>query len=133
MANSVTTQTLLDGDRNLVVKVVGILDTSNYSVTDLIVLADLSPVPTAIRLDDLEFSVDSPLAAVLYWKANTDVPIITMTQSDHQTYTDIGGLTNNAGTGKNGTVRLATLGYSSGTVSFSFVSKWTKQYTGLVY
>jgi len=133
MANSVTTQVVTDGDRNYTIKVVGILDTSDHAVADLITLSDLAPIPTAIRLDEVEFSVDSPLAAILYWKATTDVPIITMTQSDHQTYKDVGGLNNNSGTGKTGGVRLATKGYTSGTLTFSFIARFTKQYTGLVY
>ena len=36
MANSVQIQTLVDSERNLVVKLVGILDTSNVSLATLI-------------------------------------------------------------------------------------------------
>ena len=44
MANSVQIQTLVDSERNLVVKLVGILDTSNVSLATLIDPALLASV-----------------------------------------------------------------------------------------
>ena len=43
MANQVNTQILQDGARNAVVKITGVLDTSNVSVSDVITTSMFTP------------------------------------------------------------------------------------------
>ena len=57
MANVVSTQILEDGERNAVVKITGVLDTSNVSATTIVDPANYSPVPTQFRIDQIDYSL----------------------------------------------------------------------------
>lgn len=129
MANVVTLQTLLDGPRNLVVKVVGVLDTANLSDELIVDISGYTPVPTQVRIDKLWYSMGKDLTAILEWDASADVPIVAVSQADHPGWVKIGGLTNNSGSGKTGDILLTTLGYSSGSVAFSLVLWMVKEFT----
>ena len=123
MANSVTTQLLQDGERNVVLKVVGILDTGNYAKATLLDISTLVPEPARVSLVKAIYSVQEPLSVNLYWDATTDVPIIVMAGTDHQDFRRTGPLSNNGGAGLNGDVLMETTGYSAGTVTF-YVDLW---------
>lgn len=129
MANAVSTQTILDGDRNVVVKLVGILDTSNESSVVKVDVANLAPVPTSLRLVKVGYSTSSQLTVVLYWEATADVPILTLYDSGEFEFCRFQGLPNNAGTGVTGNVKLATLGWASGTQTYSVVLEFQKIYS----
>ena len=76
MANAVTVQTLVDGPRNVILKVEGVLDTSNASAVELIDPATLSAIdlhgqlPTKLRIDKIVYDVSSPLNAVQIGRAH---------------------------------------------------------------
>ena len=57
MANVVNTQVLLDGKRNTVIKITGVLDTSNVSSTTIVDPANFTPVPTGFRIDHIDYSI----------------------------------------------------------------------------
>jgi hypothetical protein len=126
MANILSTQILVDGERNAVVKITGILDTSNVSTTTVVDPASFTPVPTTFRVDAVEYSVGTPLAVRLVWDASTDVDMLALTNAGRMKFTKFGGLQNNSGAGVTGKIQLLTNGYSSGTVTFSIVLKLVK-------
>lgn len=121
MANSLTVQTLLDGYRNTVLNVVGVLDTSDLAATDIAVLANFTPIPTDWRIDEVEFTVSSQIVVQLLWKATTDVVAATFYQAGEIDYAEHSPLLNNAGAGKNGTLRVKTTGWASGIQAFTLL------------
>lgn len=138
MANSVQIQTLVDSERNLVVKLVGLLDTSNVSLATLIDPALLASVnstglnsqkPTKVAIKKVTYDVEDGLAVNLYWDATADVPIWRFVGRGFVMGEHIGFLQNNAGTGVNGKVLYDTDGYSSGSVSFSLLIECIKQWS----
>jgi len=138
MANSVQTQILEDGDRNVVVKLVGILDTSNVSLTTLLDPATLTSVNTSglnsqkaetLAIKKVTFDIEDGLAVNLYWDATTDVPIWRFTGRAMANAEFVGFLQNNAGAGKTGKILYDTDGYSSGVLSFSLLIECIKQWS----
>lgn len=136
MANAVAIQVLQDGPRNAIVKVTGILDTSNMARQDLLVPADRSSIQpafpgqfacSAFAIKAIDYVVDDGLDLRLWWDASSDVLIHTYNGRYGFDYTVYGNLQNNAGAGKTGKVQMDTLGYSSGTAEFSFVLQAIKQ------
>lgn len=126
MANTVTTQTLLDGPRNLVLLLTGVLDTSNESRVVKVDVSSYDPAPTKVRVDKIQFSVAEGLKVVLDWDADTDVRFAAITGTGCLDACRFGGLTNNAGAGVTGDIALTTVGYASGTMTYTLVLEMTK-------
>ena len=118
MANALTSQILVDGARNAGVKGVGVLDTSNVSIVDIIDPASFTPTPTGFRIDRISYQVEGGTTVELWWDANTDVRIITLTGAggDDFCVKGIGGLVSNAGAGVTGKIQLSTEGWASSAV-----------------
>jgi hypothetical protein len=136
MAKSFTTQILEEGPRNVAVKLVGVLDTSNLSSTAALAMSSINqggygPTPTAVKIEHIEYQIGSPLAVQLLWNATADVVAVALVGSGFSNLKKLGGLTNNAGSGKTGTINILTTGYSSGTAVFTIILRLTKQGTNL--
>jgi len=132
MANSFTTQILEEGPRNVSIKLVGVLDTSNLSSTAALAMSSinqggLGPTPEQVKIDHIEYVVGSQLTVQLLWDATTDVVAVPLVGSGLSFLRDLGGLTNNAGTGKTGTINILTTGYTSGTQTFLIILRLVKQ------
>jgi len=132
MANSVTYQVLEEGPRNIIVKVAGVLDTSDYSLNTFISAASsnqggLGPTPTQIRIDHIDYSISDQLEVQLWWDATTDVIIMPLAGRGRMSFWNFGGLVNNAGAGKTGDILIKTTGYTSGIQVFSVVLECVKQ------
>ena len=126
MANTVTTQTLLDGDRNLVILLTGVLDTSNESRAVKVDVSTFDPAPTKVRVDTIRHLISPGLIVVLDWDATTPVRFAVLTGYDEVEAKCFGGLQNNAGTGITGDIYLTTLGYASGTLAYNIILEMTK-------
>lgn len=138
MANVTSIQILEDGDRNVVAKLTGKLDTSNVSLTTLLdpaTLADvnastLSPQKaTTLAIESVTFDIQDGLIVGLYWDADTDVPIWYFSGRDKMNMEFTTFLQNNAGTGKTGKILFDTSGYTSGTMYFTMVVQCIKQWS----
>lgn len=127
MANDVKTQILVDGARNAVIKVTGVLDTGNVAATTIVDIANFTPKPTGFRIDHIDYSVSDPLEVRLLWDATADVDILPIAGRGRMSFWNFGGLQNNAGAGKTGNIQLSTDGYTSGTLVFSVVLEMVKQ------
>lgn len=122
MANSLTVQILEDGARNVVLNVVGVLDTSDVAVVDIAALATFAnPVPRGFRIDSVEFTVSSQIVVQLLWRATADVVAATFYQAGGMYYVKHAPLTNNAGAGSTGALRVKTTGWASGTQAFTLL------------
>lgn len=129
MANTVATQTLVDGPRNLVVKVTGILDTSDLT-GQVVVDPTGGQFPVSrVRLDKLQFAIEDGLTCNLYWDATTPVLIDTLNgRGEVEADPRWGGQINNAGPGRTGKITLDTEGWQAGSVlSFNFIFECVKQ------
>ena len=118
MANVVTTQILLDGPRNTVIKVVGVLDTSDQAsmvIADPATLAGIDNTgllkAQKLVIKRLSHNVEDSLAVYLNWDATAPVQIDMLTGRGHQDFQKVGGLWNNAGAGVTGKILLSTQGW----------------------
>ena len=135
MANRVDTQIILDGPRNAVVKVEGLLDTSDYSKTTIIDPASFADMdwagqvpPATFLIDRIQFTVESPLECRLFWDSTADVHIGIFTGTGTEKYERFGGLPNNGGAGTTGKILLSTQGWSASAVlSFILIFSLKKQ------
>jgi hypothetical protein len=125
MANITNIQILNDGPRNVVVKAVGILDTSDVSLTTLIDPSTLSklgfdstsPAPTRLIIDKISYNVEAGLAVNLFWDATSDVLITSLVSSGDDIFMkEYGGIYNTEAAGATGSILYSTSGWSASAV-----------------
>ena len=126
MANTVTSQTLLDGDRKLVMLFTGLLDTSNEARVIKVDVSSFSPAAAKVRIDKAQFSISDGLVVILDWDADTDVRFAALSGQGELEACAFGGLQNNAGAGVTGDIYLTTAGYASGTLAYTLLLEMTK-------
>lgn len=127
MANVLTTQIILDGPRNAIVKLTGVLDTSDESLTIKVDPASFSPIPTQFRIDHIDYSISDQLEIQLFWDASSPLIILPLAGRGRLAFWNFGGLQNNASTGKTGKISLKTTGWASGTQIYSVTLELVKQ------
>jgi hypothetical protein len=117
MANTITTQVIVDGSRNTIIKVFIIGDGSGEETNT--VVFDASAYKTASTSNKLRktcYNLNG-FEAVLNWDATANVPLITLGQG-HQEQIDFfrygGGLPNNGGAGRTGDILMTTTGLGAG-------------------
>ena len=116
MANTITRQTIFDGQRKLIVKVHIVGDGSGEETnTSAVDASTFSPAFTDERLVSVTSSLDG-FAVHLHWDATANVDIIALDEGESVMDFDVygGGLTNNAGSGKTGDILFSTNGLASG-------------------
>src|SRR5258706_10829680 len=101
MANSLLTQIITDGPRNATVKITGVLDTSDVAVVTVVNPASFAPIPNGFRIYHIDYSISDQLELQLLWHATVDQVIMPLAGRGRMSFVDFGGLTNNAGAGKN--------------------------------
>lgn len=138
MANVTSIQILEDGDRNVIVKLTGKLDTSNVASTTLLDPATLASVnastmspqkASTLAIESVIFDIEDGLTVNLYWDATTPVPVWYFSGRDKMNAEFTGFLQNNAGAGKTGKILYDTAGWTAGTKSFSLVIQCIKQWS----
>ena len=132
MANAYATQILVDGPRNAIVKITGILDTSNQALTLAVDLTTLTQggtqlKPSAVCIHHIDYSITDQLEVQLSWDATAQVVIMPLAGRGRMSFKDFGGLQNNAGAGKTGNINILTTGWTSGTQVFTVVLEMVKQ------
>ena len=116
MADAVTSQTLSDGPKYAVMKFTNISDgTGESAVTKVDVSALASSADgdacTGVVIERIWWQCIGMKVQIL-WDATSDQFCIELgeNQSGNHDYTIFGGLTNNAGAGKNGDIKFTTVG-----------------------
>jgi|TARA_R110001583_G_scaffold60987_1_gene180733 hypothetical protein len=119
MADAVTSQTLIDGGKQVVMKFTNVSDgTGESAVTKVDVSALESSVDgdacTGVVIERIWWQCIGMKVQIL-WDATTDAFCIELgeNQSGSHDYTIFGGLTNNAGSGKTGDIQFTTVGHTS--------------------
>ena len=137
MANSTSSQIMLDGPRNVIIKYEGILDTADLAlvtVLDPALLAGIDNTGTVkakkLQITDILFVVQDLLVVELFWDATTPQRIESFTGRGHGKYEAFGGIVNNAGAGVTGKILASTQGASPGQIlPFSLTIKCVKTQT----
>jgi hypothetical protein len=129
MANKTALRTILDNDRYVTVLATGILDTGNVSATAAVDVSALTPPCAYLSLEEVNFSITSPLQVILAFDATTDVEAACLEGTGGMCYKDFGFLPDSRATGTTGDLLISTLGYASGSVSYSVLIKALKCYT----
>lgn len=123
MANQVNIQTIIDGPRNTVIKVAGVIDTSDVAYTIIANPATLQGIDwtgsikaATFILKKINYNVEDLLSLNFYWDATTPQFIEELAGRGQAKYFEFGGLTNNAGAGKTGSIGFSTKGWASTSV-----------------
>jgi len=118
MPDAVTSQTLFNGSRRLVVKLTNTSDGTGESGA---VKVDVSAIQADARFGSVsEVKVNkitydtTGMTVSLLWDATTDVVFATLSGNGCIDMTDKGGIKNNSGDGKTGDILLTTTGHTSG-------------------
>lgn len=133
MANSTSIQILNDGPRNVVLKLDGILDTSDLSSTTVVDPALLSDMningvkASKLRINKIVYDVEDLLDVELFWDAATPVRIWNLVGRGKVDVHRTGGISNNA-TNPTGKITMTTQGWTSGAIlSYTIILELVKQ------
>ena len=119
MADAVTSQTLIDGPKQAVMKFTNVSDGTGESA---VVKVDVSALSDSVDGDTCTGVVIEKIwwqcigmKVQILWDASSDVFCIELgeNQSGSHDYSSFGGLTNNSGSGKTGDIAFTTVGASS--------------------
>lgn len=124
MADAVTSQTIVDGPRNVVMKFTNLSDGTGESAALKVDVSALNGAPSRVTIRKIHYSVNG-MVATLLWDADTDVRIVDLAGDGCFDFGCFGGLPNNAGTGVTGDIRLTTTGHTSGD-SYTIVLEMVK-------
>jgi hypothetical protein len=137
MANSLDMQIAQEGPRNAIVKLTGVLDTSDISETPAIALqaftnnADRN-VLAGFRVDLIEYSISQGLEVILEWEALNPEIIYPVAGRGRINSTNYGGFVPRQGNaGYSGNINLRTSGWSSvtsGIATFVVILELIKLY-----
>jgi len=133
MADAVGSQTLFDGERKAIMKFTNTSDGTGETNVVKVNPATLSSSNAGGACDRVTITKITALThgmeVQLKWKASTPVVIETIPQNNsyQQDFENIGGLTNNAGTGVDGAITFTTLDASAGD-TYTVVLEMVKHY-----
>ena len=133
MSDAVASQTLFDGERKAIMKFTNTSDGTGE--TNVVKVNPASLLPSAaggacnaVTITKVTATTHG-MEVIMKWKATTPVVIETIPQNTNyqQDYEKIGGLTNNAGTGKDGAITFTTADQSAGD-AYSITLEMVKHY-----
>lgn len=133
MADAVTSQTLMDGERLAIMKFTNISDGTGESAVTKVNVSALNPNAFGKACNGVTVtkitSVCHGMEVRMYWDATTDVPFFlsTINTNYENDFSKIGGISNNAGTGKNGNIVFSTADASAGD-TYTVVLEMVKSY-----
>ena len=120
MADAVTSQTILDGDRLVIQKFTNISDGTGETAALKIDVSTLNPdqfghACNGVKINKI-WAQTYGMAVDILWDATTDVIADTIPADVmyKMCFSDFGGIPNNSGAGKTGDVLFTTVGASSG-------------------
>ena len=134
MADAVTSQTIIDGERSCIMKFTNVSDGTGESAVTKIDVSGLSSDPmsgaacSGVTIQKIYYSTIG-MGVKIFFDATTDVLAwqLNADWSDEIDFTDFTGIPNNAGSGKTGDVQFTTVGHTSGDV-YNIVMQVSKSY-----
>ena len=134
MADTVTTQTIIDGERNCIMKFTNVSDGTGESAVAKVDASALSSnsdgkACSEVRIMRVSHAIVG-MSVQLFFDATTNVLLMELAESSngHMEFKEFGGIPNNAGSGKTGDVLFTTKGHSSGD-TYSIVLEMVKVYS----
>lgn len=135
MANLIERQITLEGQRNVVVKWVGVLDTANFTLIPALALSEcLNNLPgnrlVGFRIDKAQWAISDGLQVIATWASASPQLIAAFSGANHLCAEDVGGWNpDRARAGFTGAINLASAGYSPGSAaSFTLTLDLVKRY-----
>jgi len=134
MADAVTSQTIIDGERNCVMKFTNVSDGTGESAVAKVDVSALASNAAGVACSEVRVMRISHaivgMSVQLFLDATANVLLVELAESSngHMDFKDFGGLPNNAGSGKNGDILFTTKGHSSGD-TYSITLEMTKVYS----
>ena len=120
MADAVTTQTILDGERLVIQKFTNISDGTGEAAVVKVDVSTLTPdhlghACTGVKINKI-WAQTFGMAVDILWDADTNVIADTIPADVmyKMCFSDFGGIPNNSSTGKTGDVGFTTVGASNG-------------------
>lgn len=115
MADAVTSQTLFDGTRNVVMKFTNISDGTGESAVAKVDVSALAGAPAEVVIDRVHY-MTSGMAVRVLWDATADVLAFELPADRDGSFdfSHFGGIKNNAGGGKTGDILFTTVGHGAG-------------------
>lgn len=133
MADAVTSQTILDGDRLAIFKFTNISDGTGEAAVTKVDVSTLTPnqynQPCTGCIINKVWASTQGMAVNMLWVANANVLAYTIPTDTFydMPFEEFGGIKNNAGAGKTGDIAFTTVGAASGD-SYSIVLEVIKTY-----
>jgi hypothetical protein len=133
MADAVTSQTIIDGERNCVMKFTNVSDGSGESAVAKVDVSALASNAAGVACSEVRVMRVSHaivgMSVQMFLDATSNVLLMELAESSngHMEFGDFGGLPNNAGSGKTGDILFTTKGHSSGD-TYSIVLEMVKVY-----
>ena len=133
MADAVTSQTLFDGDKHVVMKFTNISDGTGESAVKKVDVSALESdingnTCTSVAIEKIWWQCIG-MKVRMFFDATSDKFIIELgeNQSGYHDYSEFGGIKNNAGSGKTGDIDFTTIGHSSAD-TYTIILKMRKTY-----
>ena len=133
MADAVTSQTLFDGDKHVVMKFTNISDGTGESAVKKVDVSALESdiygnTCSSVAIEKIWWQCIG-MKVRLFFDATSDAFIIELgeNQSGYHDYSEFGGIKNNAGSGKTGDIDFTTVGHSSAD-TYTIILKMRKTY-----
>ena len=133
MADAVTSQTLFDGDKHVVMKFTNISDGTGESAVKKVDVSALNSdiygnTCSSVAIEKIWWQCIG-MKVRMFFDATSDAFIIELgeNQSGYHDYSEFGGIKNNAGSGKTGDVDFTTVGHSSAD-TYTIILKMRKTY-----
>ena len=134
MADAVTSQTIQDGARHVIMSFTNVSDGTGESAVKKVDVSALGSDPvtgtacSGVAIQSIWFSTMG-MSVKLLWDADADVLAFHLPAdyADSLDMSEFNGLKNNAGTGVTGDIMLTTVGHSSGD-AYTVILKMTKNY-----
>tara|TARA_R110000824_G_scaffold5397_1_gene25007 strand:- start:3855 stop:4259 length:405 start_codon:yes stop_codon:yes gene_type:complete len=134
MADAVTSQTIQDGARHVIMSFTNVSDGTGESAVKKVDVSALGSDPvtgtacSGVAIQSIWFSTMG-MSVKLLWDADADVLAFHLPAdyADSLDMSEFTGLKNNAGTGVTGDIMLTTVGHSSGD-AYTVILKMTKNY-----
>ena len=134
MADAVTSQTIIDGERNCVMKFTNVSDGTGESAVAKVDVSALASNAAGVACSEVRVMRVSHaivgMSVQMFLDATSNVLLMELAESSngHMDFKDFGGLPNNAGSGKTGDILFTTKGHSSGD-TYSIVLEMVKVYS----
>jgi hypothetical protein len=134
MADTVTTQTIQDGERNCIMKFTNVSDGTGESAVVKVDVSALQSNPSGIACSEVRLVRVSHaivgMSVQMFFNASTNVLLMELAESSngHMDFQDFGGIPNNAGSGKDGDILFTTKNHTSGD-TYSIILEMLKVYS----